>query len=206
MTKKPRRGAPSLKRSKSSKSVATAHYVFCEGKTEKDCIDKLRQRYRCPSVKVEVVGQAGVPSTIVKKAVGKKEELARAKTKHLKTTIHVIFDRDEHPCFNKAIDQARAKDLSIGVSVPCFELWAILLHQDQSAFIDRHKAQSLLKKLHPGYNHSSSPVLDAQVVEQNWKEAAKRAALLAKRAAEAGRKFNNPTTSFPLVLKQIFDS
>ncbi|MCK5798312.1 MAG: hypothetical protein KAI47_14065 [Deltaproteobacteria bacterium] len=46
----------SLKRSQGTQSLLPKIAVFCEGKTEKDCLEKLRGYWRIPTVSVEVVG------------------------------------------------------------------------------------------------------------------------------------------------------
>ncbi len=202
VSRKGRRAARSLDRKVATRKPATVHWVFCEGKTEKDCIDRLRQRYRLPSVRVEVVGQVGEPKKVVQEAAKKKKEMSGSK--HLPTVIHVVFDRDEHKYFDSAIDRARALKLSIGVSVPCIELWAVLLHQDQTAPIHRHDVQKLLKQIHPNYCHDTNPLLDPAVVADNRKYAATRAHSLARRALYAEKEFSNPSTTFSLVLNAIF--
>jgi len=199
-----KRHLPSLTRTIATKNLSTVHWFFCEGKTEKDCIDKLRQRNRIASVTVEVVGPVGVPKSIVAKAAAKQKELQQTRQDKHPTIIHVVFDRDEHPCFPGAVNRARTLGMSLGVSVPCIELWAILLHQDQTAWIHRHEAQRLLKRIHPNYCHKTHAVFDIDVVATNRMSAATRAAKLATRAVDSGREFANPSTTFHEVLEKIF--
>lgn len=118
-------------------------------------------------------------------------------------TIHVIFDRDEHPCFQEALEQARANGFCVGYSNPCIELWAILLHQDQTAWIDRKQAQSRLKRIHPGYCHKSRPILDLATVMNGLEDASRRSKSLQRRAREAGNPFGNPTTEFFRVIEAL---
>lgn len=61
--------------------------------------------------------------------------------------IWCIFDVDEHPNLNQAITEARQSGIQVALSNPCFELWLILHHQDQTAPIDRHRAQRLASDL-----------------------------------------------------------
>jgi len=72
--------------------------------------------------------------------------------------IWCIFDVDEHPNLQQAIAEARQSEIYVALSNPCFELWLILHQQDQTASLDRHKAQRLStslgltdsKRLQPG--------------------------------------------------------
>lgn len=53
-----------------------------------------------------------------------------------------MFDIDEHPNVAQAIDKAHANGIRLAVSNPCLELWFILHFEDQTAYLDRHTAQS----------------------------------------------------------------
>lgn len=200
--KRKSRNSPRLRRrGTQSKELHEVHHVYCEGKTEQRCLDALRGAWNLPRQRITVTGRVGVPWTIVERAKAKREEIKRLPKR---PNIHVVFDRDEHPRFREAIRRARALGLSIGVSVPCFELWAILLHRDQTAPMDRHQAQSLLRKIHPGYSHDKNPALDHDAVLLGLDKARRRAELLARRAHDAGDEFANPTTTFSQVVDAIF--
>lgn len=195
------RRAPRLGRKQPSKDLETVHWIYCEGKTEAHCLDRLRQHCRISTAKIQLVERAGVPWTVVEKAKAKAKELKRSK---LPFSVHAVFDEDEHPKFREAVQRARDLGLSIGISVPCFELWAILLHQDQTAHIDRHRAQSILKSIHPRYCHNSHPYLDPATVLEGLADARQRAMNLADRAIDAGNEFANPTTTFSQVIDAVF--
>ena len=188
-----------LRRGKAQKSLGHLHWIFCEGKTEKRCLEELARFWRLASVRVDPrLGHA--PSAIVKMAKEKKKEL---KKESGAWTIHVVFDRDEHPGFREALEQARANGFCVGYSNPCVELWAILLHQDQTAWIERKEAQSKLKQIHPGYCHKSRPILDLKTVINGLEDASQRSKNLLRRAREAGNPFGNPTTEFFRVIAAI---
>lgn len=118
--------------------------------------------------------------------------------------VHVVFDRDEHRYFRDSIRRARDLGLSLGVSVPCFELWALLLHQDQTAALSGRQVQEKLKEAHPGYCHDRHPYLCLDSVLAGRAVAGERARWLASRAGDTGDEFANPTTTFDLVLTEIF--
>ena len=60
-----------------------------------------------------------------------------------------MFDRDEHPHFDAAVELCKAHHIGVGRSNPCFELWLILHERDYDRYDHRHAAQAQLKALHP---------------------------------------------------------
>ncbi len=197
-----RKTPPRLSRRRPFRPLPHLHWVFCEGKTEKHCLDLLRRHWRRSTVRVQVKAGVGAPALLVEAAKKKQEELRRAKSPPF--TVHVVFDRDEHGHFQSSIQRARDLGISLGVSVPCFELWALLLHQDQTSALESREVQKKLKAVHPGYCHDRSPYLCLEAVLEGRQDASKRARLLAQRARESGDEFANPSTTFDLILDQIF--
>jgi len=197
----PPRG-PQLRRRKGYKTSPPVILVVCEGHTEKRCLDELRGRWRIPSLKVELDAKGGVPSTVVRRAKERRSEYGRKVEDRPETWV--VFDRDEHPCWQRAIDQATALKMKLGISNPCAELWGVLLHQDQTAHIERDKAQSLLKEIHPGYDHGRNPYLDVETVAERIDHAYERAEAILKAANKLGEdEYRNPTTRFHLLVKRL---
>ena len=182
-----------LRRADSTRDLPPELVVVCEGGTEERIVKALRSRWRIAAVRVEVLPNRGVPSTVVK--IAKKE-------RRTSTEVWVCFDRDEHPCWSSAIDTARACELRLAVSNPCVELFGLLLHGDQRAHIDRHAAQSELKKLHPGYDHHRSPFFDVDTVDERWRDALRRADECVRDAEDD---LQNPSTSFPRLVERLHD-
>ncbi len=88
----------------------------------------------------------GTPKTLVERAVEIKttaEKAARSgKDENLKyDSVWCVFDVDEHPYLAEAQQQARDNGISVAVSNPCFELWALLHFQEQRGHIERHEVQ-----------------------------------------------------------------
>jgi hypothetical protein len=198
-----RLNGPALGRKAATKSLAPTHVVFCEGSTEKHCLESLRQHHRMPSVQVHVVDCGAEPGRVVREAAARLKELRRTTPD---ARVHVVFDRDEHPHFKAAVDQARQLGLHLGVSNPCFELWAMLLHVDQTASLDTSEAQHRLKQLHPGYCHHRNPRLDRATVLANLPAARRRARALAERARSLDEPLPNPCTTFHELVDAIFPS
>ena len=191
----------SLKRQKPFRDISYLHWVFCEGETEEDCLNTLRKHWHLSSTHIKCIGNSGTPWTIVEKAKEKRDELRRQRQKRFR--IHVVFDEDSHPFFLEAIQRAKALNFNIGISVPCFEIWGILLYRCQSAPITRQKAQSLLKKLDVCYDHNKNPYLDKDKVVECYDMARGRAEKLNRLALDIGDEYRNPTTTFSNVVSAI---
>ena len=201
-----RRSPPSsrsLHRTSGQRDLPPSLIIVCEGKTEKKVLDGLRGRWRIACAKIELIGEAGVPATVVTKARALLQEHRSRYGKGSSVEVWVVFDRDEHPCWKTAVDQARRLKFESGVSNPCVELWGILLHQEQQAHIERHVAQRLLSRIHPGYHHDRNPYFDLDAVERCFEDASRRATALQRRAAEGNDPLRNPITSFPQVIKRL---
>ncbi|MEZ4463029.1 MAG: RloB family protein [bacterium] len=151
-----------------------------------------------PVARVVVTGQAGDPWALVEQA-----RLLRREHRRSEVETWVVFDRDEHPRWADAAQRARDLGLHLALSNPCIELWGLLLHQDQTAWIHRHDAQRALAQLHPGYHHDKAPWFDLPTVLAGLEAAEARAELLARRATEAGDPLGNPTTSIHRLIARM---
>lgn len=63
--------------------------IFCEGKSEKQYLTMLKQKYRSTNVKVEIVDAGLSGKRLIEKTIKSR--------KHDKyDEVYVVFDRDEH--------------------------------------------------------------------------------------------------------------
>lgn len=94
--------------------------VLCEdSKSSKNYIENAAYFFRS-NTKVDVA-HCGVthPSGIVEEAIRRKAKFDR---------IYCVVDRDEHKCFDRAVQLAKAQNkIFLIKSFPCFEFW-LLLH------------------------------------------------------------------------------
>lgn len=94
--------------------------VLCEdSKSGKSYIENAAHHFRA-NAKVEVA-HCGVthPSGIVEEAIRREKKFDK---------IYCVIDRDEHKCFDRAVQLAKAHSKIILIrSFPCFEFW-LLLH------------------------------------------------------------------------------
>ena len=141
--------------------------IVCEGsKTEPQYLNDIRKALSLSTAGIRVLPSSlgTAPNQVVKYA---KEEFE--KRAHAFEQIYVVFDRDDHPSYAAALQQAQALDGKLHndakqkvpfkaiVSVPCFELW-LLLHFEQvsTPAIKREAVYSHLKEYLSDYEKGSS--------------------------------------------------
>ncbi len=170
--------------------------VVCEGKvTEPEYLEAFRLEVRNQRVHIEVAGGHGAPVRVVETAVHVAQEAAdaanRAADDNLRfDSVWAVFDVDEHPNIDKARELARAKDVQLAISNPCFELWALLHFEDHRAHIERSALASRLRRHCAGYDK----FLPFAKLQPSYDVAVARAQSLRKEAEEHGRAGRNPTT------------
>jgi RloB-like protein len=155
-------------------------------------------------VHIEPQGPAGVPLSVVETAISEKrlaeDRAKREGDENLRwDQVWAVFDIDDHPNVDDAKQLASANGISLAVSNPCFELWALLHFADQRAHIERGKLRTELKKHLPAYDKQ----LDFGKVHAGYDEAVKRARSLDKAATQTGRPGGNPTTGVHMLTEVI---
>lgn len=135
-----------------------------------------------------------------------KEEKSRAGRDALsgRDTYWAMFDRDEHVGFAEAVDMARANDIGLAVSIPCFELWAILHYEDWDKPSHRgDDCQRRLAKLCDGYRRDNKRFDDVEAIESNHDQAVTRARNLLHRRIEDDDPLGDPSTTVHCLTEQI---
>lgn len=171
--------------------------VVTEGEvTEKEYLDGFVSATKNPRVRIEVVGGAGVPKTIVESAKERKKESekqARGEKDEnlLFDEVWCVFDFDEHPNIPDARQMARDNDIKLAISNPCFELWLWLHFAEQPGMQHRHDLQSMLKQHIPNYDKH----VDYSDYADGYSAAVQRAERLNENATSDKDEGRNPTTS-----------
>jgi RloB-like protein len=179
--------------------------VVCEGGvTEAGYFRDLRAEVRNPLVEVEIDDRGGVPKTLVERAAIHKREAEReARTRRddflSYDEVWCVFDVDEHPHLSDARQQARDNGVRLAVSNPCFELWALLHFQEQTAYLERREARSRLKRHLKSYDKA----LPFPLVHPGYSRAVQRALELDRRREEATDPGGNPSTGVYRLTEQI---
>lgn len=192
--------AKELSRKVSTRPERRTIVVFCEGSaSEPDYVNALK---RLPeirlntSINIEIDPDQGVPLTLVKRAV------ARKNCDDEVDACWCIFDVEwprNHPNLTRAVQLAQAHGISLAVSNPCFELWLILHYSDQSAFMSTAEAEKQSRKL----DDRDGKRIDAATYLPHRLVAAQRASALAERHRRNGTEFpqDNPSsTMFELLV------
>jgi hypothetical protein len=179
--------------------------VVCEGKvTEPKYFRALRIHFHTRTLEIVIDDQHGTPKTLVERAV----ELKRQATTEAKRQrddnlaydeVWCVFDVDEHPLLPEARQQAQVNGISLAISNPCFELWALLHFQNQTAAEDRNKVRELLKRHIPKYDKE----LPAQILIPRLEKAMESARHLDHLADLAGAPGKNPSTGVYRLVERI---
>ena len=164
--------------------------------TERHYFDDLRILERIP---IEIRFIAGAtPKTLVEWAV--REKRACGGKDKIYEEIWVVFDVDTHPFLAEARQQANDNSIKIAISNPCFELWALLHFQDQSAYIKCAEVRDLCKKHMNRYDKE----LPCSQLLPLYEEALRRAQALQKAHEANGTVGANPSTGvFDLVRSML---
>ena len=96
--------------------------IVCEGEcTEPLYFQDLTARYRLSTANIIVMGSGADPRTVVQTAKRlRNRESRRGETYD---RVYCVFDRNEHATFDAACDEARANNICLARSWPCFEFW-----------------------------------------------------------------------------------
>lgn len=129
--------------------------VVCEGtKTEPEYFKEIRQFYRLNTANICVI-----PSNY---GTSPQQVVEFARDKCLETRqwekVYCVFDRDEHPSFEGALQIASKTDKKIKndlkkpirfiaiKSIPCFEIWLLLHFEYLSRHVDSTQVLALLRR------------------------------------------------------------
>ncbi|WP_409523237.1 RloB family protein [Nitrincola sp. MINF-07-Sa-05] len=112
------------KRSKATKDPKPEIVAVCEGaNTEPNYLASFASHHGNNLVRVTCIPGAGTPMTIVDKAVAIKDNLIR-KARRQKNSfdssfqVWAVFDIDEHPNIERAVNKAKGNGISVARSNP----------------------------------------------------------------------------------------
>jgi hypothetical protein len=129
-----------LKRRRSFREPKPRFLIVCEGTVTEPAYFRAVERL-VRKVILEIAG-AGVPKTVVQRAVADKKKAEREAESRENDFLRYdqvwcVFDVDDHPLLPEAKQQAQVHEIGIAQSNPCFELWLLLHFEDQTAHIKR---------------------------------------------------------------------
>lgn len=194
---------PDLKRRKYRREPKRRFYVFCEGeKTEPTYFAAVKAACANALIELNTIPGVGVPNTIATAATELARSLGMSPHGHKPQSsfeeddeVWAVFDRDEHPNYNVAIDRCRQAGVHVGRSNPCFEVWLILHEKDYDKPDDRKAVQIHLGELRPEYDRHGAKIPDCSDLVTRAQTAEDRAEKQLKRREEEGAPYGRPSTT-----------
>ncbi len=172
--------------------------ILSEGEvSEPEYLEGFVKACRNPRVKIEIVGGAGVPRTIVDQAKFRKKAAEKQAKKEADDflkfdEVWCVFDVDDHPNLTESRNVALAGGIRLAISNPCFEIWLWLHFAEQPGAQHRDALLNMLKKHLPTY--------DKHVNFDDFVEAYPSAVIRARKLQEIASldhdEGRNPTTGF----------
>jgi hypothetical protein len=179
--------------------------VFTEGKKTEPLYLKHWHRMHREQVIVTIDDFHGAPLQLVEAAAVRRTadlRLAKRGRGSAYQEYWCMFDVDEHPNVDQALELAASSEIKVAVTNPCIELWFLLHFQDQTAELHRHKAQSLCRDL-LGCDKVLTPAALAELAGR-YEEARGRAqALDRKHEMDASPPRSNPSSGAWHLIDQI---
>jgi hypothetical protein len=175
--------------------------IVSEGEvTEPEYLEGFAAACQNSRVRIETIGAAGVPRTVVTVARDKKKKAASRASREgddflAYDEVWCVFDVDDHPEVQNALQMARDNGLLTAMSNPCIELWLYLHFADQPGLQHRDALMAKLQRHLPAYSKNNKHI-DITTFKSAYQVARDRAQRLEENASEADDEGRNPTTGF----------
>ena len=145
-------------RNQNTRELRKVVRIYTEGeKTEVNYFNSIKDELRLPEIDIRVHGCGDNTLSLVEWVIERKE----SENMNEDTEWWVVFDKDEHPKFNEAIQLARSKDIHVAYSNECFELWFILHFEYLQTAIGRQQYyKKLTELLGVKYEKNNSDIYD----------------------------------------------
>lgn len=196
-------------RKPSTKQPKRVIRIYTEGKkTEPDYFNSIRTELRLREIDIKVCGLADHTINLVEHVIDRKSQ-----EKDIDTEWWVVFDKDDHTDFNRAIERAESEGICVAYSNECFELWFILHYILLDSSIGRKNYNKKLSGLvNQNYDKTCSNMYE--LIKDKEQQAIRHAKILEKKHDKEGNhsqvKRDPSTTVYKLVerlrmLKEISD-
>jgi hypothetical protein len=208
ISKKKTPGGRPLRRKVATRRIKKTLLVFCEGeRTEPEYLNALKlqpaiREIAAVEIRVAQASSGAVPLTLVRWAI---EARGRALSENDEIDeFWCVFDVEwpiNHPNLAEAIALAKANEISLAVSNPCFEVWLILHLKEHGAWLDNDQARKLRRQL----DNSTDKGLDPARYMPYVGKASDRAAKLEERHLQDGTLFpnDNPSSGFHRLIASV---
>lgn len=177
--------------------------VFTEGeKTEPNYFNSIKVELRLSEVDIKVDGRGDHTISLVEWVIAEKKSVESSDED---TEWWVVFDKDDHADFNKAIEKAQANGINVAYSNECFELWFILHFELLQSAIGRAKYyEKLTGLLSRKYDKTNSDIYS--LIKDKEATAIKNARNLEKahdKAGTASFEKRDPSTSVYKLVERL---
>lgn len=163
--------------------------VFCEGETEENYVDFIRQQYKSPIKIISKTEGGHISQHLIQR---RQNELKIYKTDKISTFL--MYDLDVAP----VVEKLKTCNAVWLCSNPCIELWFLLHSKTQAACLTTDNCIRALRKAHQDWSAYQKPSLsDAQkrILWENRSAATERAKTLKENA--------NPSSSVFKLLEAV---
>jgi hypothetical protein len=203
------RRARKLERKQGTRPSYPRLIIVCEGETETNYFDEIRQRWRIPALDWKILPSkfGSGPEKVVDYAETQAREEGRWEE------VYCVFDRDDHHYYANALIKAQNISGKIrtkgreGVPIsftaipsdPCFDLWFLIHFKLITREEHRDEILRLLKIAIPGYSKGCRGMFDRTIGDLN--KACKHAESLRQRKSQTGN--SNPSTDVDILVNRL---
>ena len=179
--------------------------LFVEGRrTEAGYFTHYYRIYR-HKVIITISDFKGGPAQLVERAITAKRDEQRQERRgggKAHDEIWCVFDVDEHPGREEAMQRAVGHGIEVVVSNPCLELWFVLHFADQTAYLDSRQAGRRAEQLLHCGKTLTNDALESLV--SRYEHAMKRAKRLDEKHFKDGSpKRSNPSSDVWRLIERI---
>ncbi|MCX6735744.1 MAG: RloB family protein [Candidatus Parcubacteria bacterium] len=152
-----------FQRKRDTRKIRKVIRIYTEGtKTEPNYFGSIKDELRISEIDIQIQGVRGFNNhtlPLVGSVIERKKE--EEKNNDFETEWWVVFDKDDFPDFNSAIDLAQKHGINVVYSNECFELWFILHFEFLQTSLGRNNFEPKLSKLlGRKYEKKSSDIYD----------------------------------------------
>lgn len=179
--------------------------VVCGGRvSEPGYLNQMKNVYRNNLLNIKVLSHGRAPINVVQYAAELKMKASREAQgtgdPYLEfDEVWCVLDVDEHESLNRARDLARAQNIHLAVSNPCFELWLLLHFRSQNSSITTSDVQRACRGYMPGYEKE----VPFSKIDPSYDHALRRATALEVHHTKQNHLGANPSTDIYKITEKI---
>ncbi len=199
-----------FKRRKAFKAPRECILIVCEGaKTEPLYFENLRRKLRLTTVEVDIQGEecGSAAISVVDHAIIKRDQ---RKNSHslVQPEYHAVWcvmdvEIPQDSSLSKALNKAKANDLEVALSNPCFEFW-LLLHfvKTGKLFQSSKEVSKELKKHYPHYAKGDGSIFH-QIYSDTDQAMTNAEAILEEKGCSEDLQDCNPSTHVHRLVQEL---